>query len=88
MICPELMTMTALNSQVLSSGLEINLSLLPASECCIRLCRNTALTAGLTDKLATDKYVIKDCFLNIVHYKSPQMQLGMLKSMLPFTSVF
>jgi hypothetical protein len=63
------MTMTALNSQVLSSGLEINLSVLPSNECCIRLCRNTAI--ALSDKLATDKYVIKDCFLNIVHYKSP-----------------
>ena len=71
-LIPELFTMTALNTQVLTSGLEINLSLLGASECCIRLCRNTALTAALTNKLSTDKYTIKDCFLSIVHYKSPQ----------------
>jgi hypothetical protein len=63
--------MTALNSMVLKTGLEINLSLLSAAECCIRPCRRVELTSVLSSKLATDAYTIKDCFLNIVHYKSP-----------------
>jgi hypothetical protein len=80
--------MTALNTDVLRGGLEINLNLLRGVECCIRPARAAVAGVDLTSKQATDGYTISDCFLSIIHYKSDQMQLGMMKSMLPFMSVF
>jgi hypothetical protein len=62
--------MTALNTNVLKGGLEINLSLLDPSECCFRPARSIALTAGLTNRLASDSYQLDDCFLNLIHYNS------------------